>query len=270
MTSAIADVPLRAANPTIDVSPRIAARVAGWGILAMALIAPFSEFYVRQRLVVPGDAAATATNITAHETLMRFGILGFVGIVVLDVVVAWALYVLFKPVNRSVAVLMGWFRLGYAAIFAYAVINLLDALRLVGGAGYLTAFTPDQLHAQMMVSLASFDSAWAVALVLFGIHLIMVGYLAFASRHMPRFVGILLAIAGAGYLADSLIVVVKPDYQPTAALFTFVGEVVFMLWLLIRGATVPDIHATDRDPLDEAAPIPSAVIVAEHLRRGGV
>jgi hypothetical protein len=244
MTSTVADVPSRAAARMIGVSPRTAARIAGWGILAMALIAPFSEFYVRQRLVVPDDATATATNIATQETLMRFGILGFVGIVVLDVVVAWALYVLFEPVNKSVSVLMGWFRLAYAAIFGYAVINLLNALQLVSDAGYLTAFAPGQRHAQMMVSLKSFDSAWAVALVLFGIHLVLVGYLAHTSGYMPRFLGILLAIAGLGYLVDSLIVFIEPDYSATAALFTFVGEVVFMLWLLIKGAKVPDIEAS--------------------------
>jgi hypothetical protein len=244
MTSTIANVPPRAAVRSIGVSPRTAARIAGWGILAMALIAPFSEFYVRQRLVVPGDATATAANITTQETLMRFGILGFVGIVVLDVVVAWALYALFKPVNKNVSVLMGWFRLAYAAIFAYAVINLLTALQLVSGAGYLTAFTPDQLNAQMLVLLGSFDAAWAVALVLFGIHLILAGYLALTSGYMPRFLGILLAIAGLGYLVDSFVVFIEPDYQATAALFTFVGEVVFMLWLLIKGSTVPDIEAS--------------------------
>src|SRR5687767_5992247 len=86
----------------MDVAPRLAGRVAGWGILAMALLAPFAEFYVRQRLVVPTDPAATATDITAHETLFRLGIVAFLVVIILDVVVAWALYVLLKPVSRSV------------------------------------------------------------------------------------------------------------------------------------------------------------------------
>jgi hypothetical protein len=223
----------------VDVSPRLAGRIAGWGILAMALIAPFAEFYVRQRLVVPGDAGATATNITAHETLFRLGIVAFLVVIILDVVVAWGLYVLLKPVSRSVSVLMAWARLVFAVIFAVAVVNLLSAVHLVTDPTYRAAFEPTQLNAQMMASLNAFNAGWAVALVFFGIHLILIGYLALKSGYMPKLVGILLVIAGLGYAADSFILFLVPDYVATAALFTFVGELVFALWLVIRGKTIP-------------------------------
>jgi hypothetical protein len=224
----------------IDVSPRLAGRIAGWGILAMALIAPFAEFYVRQRLVVPKDAGATATNITAHESLFRLGIVAFLVVIILDVVVAWGLYVLLKPVSRSVSVLMAWARLVFAVIFAVAVVNLLSAVHLVTDPTYQAAFEPTQLNAQMMASLNAFSAGWAVALVFFGIHLILIGYLALKSGYMPKLVGILLVIAGLGYAADSFILFLVPDYVATAALFTFVGELVLALWLVFRGKTIPD------------------------------
>lgn len=224
----------------MDVSPRLAGRIAGWGILAMALIAPFAEFYVRQRLVAPGNPAATATNITAHETLFRLGIVAFLVVIILDVVVAWGLYVLLKPVSRSVSVLMAWARLVFAALFAVAVVNLLTAVHLVTDPTYPAAFAPTQLNAQMMASLNAFSAGWAVALVFFGIHLILIGYLAWKSGWMPKLVGILLVIAGLGYAADSFIGFLVPDYVATAALFTFVGELVLALWLVIRGKTIPD------------------------------
>jgi hypothetical protein len=154
-------------------------------------------------------------------------------------VVAWGLYVLLKPVSRSVSVLMAWARLVFAVIFAVAVVNLLSAVHLVTDPTYRAAFEPTQLNAQMMASLNAFNAGWAVALVFFGIHLILIGYLALKSGYMPKLVGILLVIAGLGYAADSFILFLVPDYVATAALFTFVGELVLALWLVIRGKTIP-------------------------------
>lgn len=224
----------------IDISPRLAGRIAGWGILAMVLIAPFAEFYVRRRLVVPGDGSATATNITAHESLFRLGIVAFLVVIVLDVVVAWGLYVLLEPVSRTVSVLMAWTRLVFATIFAVAVVGLLNAVDLVTAATSPAALAPAQLNAQMMASLDDFRLGWAVALVFFGIHLFLVGVLALKSGYMPKLVGILLVIAGLGYAADSFILFLVPEYVATAAMFTFVGELVLALWLVIRAGKVPN------------------------------
>ncbi len=245
----------------IDVSPRLAGRIAGWGILAMALIAPLAEFYVRQRLVVSGDAAATAANITTNETLFRLGIVAFLVVIILDVLVAWGLYVLFKPVSRSVSVLMAWTRLVFAVIFAVAVVNLLNAVHLVTDPTNSAAFEPTQLNAQMMVSLNAFSLGWAVALVFFAIHLSLIGYLALKSGYMPKLVGILLVIAGLGYAADSFILFLVPDYVATAALFAFVGELVLALWLVIRSRKIPETTGTRTDqPIAHRATDPSGPI----------
>jgi hypothetical protein len=114
-----------------DVSLRTAAIVAGLGLLVMAILAPFTNFYVFQNLIVPGDAKTTADNIMASGGLFRIGISCFLVVAILDIVVAWALYVLLKPVNRSLSLLAAWFRVVYAAVFTIALNNLIDALQLL-------------------------------------------------------------------------------------------------------------------------------------------
>jgi hypothetical protein len=240
MTSIVADLPPRAPARAARTSPRAAARIAGWGILAMAIIASFAEFYVRQRLVVPGDATATAGNISAHDLLMRFGIAAFLAVIILDVVVAWALYFVFKPVDAGVSGLMALSRLVYATIFAVAVVNLVSAVDVAGDASLSAAPDAGQVHAEMMRFLDAFNAAWSVGLAFFGIHLGLAGYLALRSGYMPTALSIVLVIAGLGYVFDTFADLLLPGYEPTAALFTFVGEVALLLWLLVRNAKIPN------------------------------
>ena len=227
-------------NTTADISPRKAAIVAGIGLLILTVCAIFAEFFVRQNLVVLGDATATANNIMAHELLFRLGIISFIVVVILDVVVAWALYVLLKPVHRSLSLIMAWFRLVYAVILGIALINFFNVLQLLSGTGYLTAFEPNQLHAEVMVFLNAFSYGWAVGLVFFGIHLSILGFLVFKSGYIPKILGILLFVAGLGYFIDSFLIFLLPDYQATIATFTFIGEALFMLWLLFKGVKIPE------------------------------
>jgi hypothetical protein len=228
---------------TEDVAPEISRRqaaiVAGIGLLLMTVLAPFANFYVLPSLTVPGDAAATFDRIAASQGLFRTGIATFLIVAILDVIVAWALYYLLKPVDRSLSLLAAWFRVVYAAMFGIALGSLMQVLQLVSGAGFLKAFQTDQLSAQVMLALGTFDQAWALGLVPFGWHLLLLGYLAFKSDLMPRVLlrvlGILLIIAAVGYVVDGLGKILLPDYSANIAGYTFVGEPLFMLWLLWRG-----------------------------------
>lgn len=222
---------------TNDVSPRTAAIVAGLGLLLMAVLAPIANFYVLQNLVVANDAKVAMDNIAASSGLFRIGIICFLLVAMLDVVVAWALYGLLEPVSRSLSLLAAWFRVVYAAMFAVALIPLLSVLQLVSGADYLKGLEANQLQAQVMLSLSTFRSGWDLALVLFGFHLLVLGYLAFNSGFIPKWLGILLAIAGLGYLVDSFGRFLAPGYNTSVAMFTFVGEVVLIFWLLWKGFT---------------------------------
>ena len=168
----------------------------------MAPLALFGMMYVPS-LIVPGDAATTANNIMANEWQFRLGILGFIIMVVFDVVVAWALYVLLKPVNKSLSLFAAWFRLVNATIFGIALYNIISVLQLLSGADYLTAYETGQLHAQVMLFLDAFNHTWLIGLVFFGVHLFVLGYLIFRSGYIPRILGILLIIAALAYLIDS-------------------------------------------------------------------
>jgi Domain of unknown function (DUF4386) len=218
-----------------DVSPRTAAMVAGLGLLAMAVLAPFANFYVLQNLIVANDAKATAENILASGGLFRIGLCCFLVVAALDVVVAWALYVLLEPVSRSLSLLAAWFRVVYAAVFAIALIPPLSVLQLLSRNEYLKGLEPNQLHAQVMLSLSAFRSGWDIGLVLFGFHLLVLGYLVFKSGFIPRWLGVLVGIASVGYLVDSFGKFLIPNYNLTVSTFTFVGEFLLIFWLLWRG-----------------------------------
>jgi hypothetical protein len=247
----MANHPTIAKRPTADISQRKVALTAAIGLLVMALLAPFALFGVLQTIVVPTDAAATVENIIASEGLFRIGIAAFLIVIMLDVVVAWALYVLLRAVDRTLALLTAWLRLVFTAVFGYALVNLLDVAQLVGGAEQ-SALQGEQLQAQVMSSIASFDNGWTgIALAIFGLHLFGLGYLLFRSADFPRFLGVLVAIAGGGYLVDSFGMILVPDYALSIGAFTFVGEALLIVWLFWRAIKG---FPSESDPSESESP----------------
>ncbi|QDG50592.1 DUF4386 domain-containing protein [Persicimonas caeni] len=208
-----------------DITPRVAALTAGLGMLLMAVIAPLCIFGVIEKMAVPGDASATAANLIESASLVRNAGVGLLAVVLLDVIVAWGLYVVLRPVNASLSLLGAWLRVTYSAIFAVAITNLFDATR---------AATVDPEQALFL--LGGFDQAWQFALVVFGAHLVVVGYLAWRADYISRWLGALLVIAGVGYALDGVGTLIDPTYLLDVGRFTFVGEILFLFWLLIRGA----------------------------------
>jgi hypothetical protein len=246
-------------RPTADISQRKVALIAGLGLLGMALLAPFALLGVLPNLVVPADAAATVNNFVASEGL-RIAIAAVLIVTMLDILVAWALYVLLRPVNRTVALLVGWLRLVAAAAFLAALTNLLDVAQFLGGAER-SALQPEQVQAQVMASIASFDNGWDIMLAIFGLHLLGLGYLLFKSSHFPRFLGVLVVIAGAGYLADTFTRILVPDFAFTFSVYTFVGEPLLIVWLFYRAIKGFNM-STDPDDgvltgVDQPAVVPS-------------
>jgi hypothetical protein len=229
------DAPV-ASRSTADISLRQAALASGLGLLVLAALAAIVNFGVLQKLIVADDAQTTAHTIAAAQGLFRLAIGGFFAVAILDVVVAWGLYFVFQPVNRSLSLLAALFRVVYATMLAIAVNNLLSALQLVGGADFLKAFGTDQVQAQMMVLLSAFQSGWDLALIVFGLHLFVLGILVFRSGKTGlRVLGILVIAAGLGYLVDGCGKVLVPNYNLTIAMYTFVGEPLLMVWLLWKG-----------------------------------
>lgn len=232
-----------------ETSQRKVAWVAGLSLVLMGVLGPLALLGVLPNLLVPADASATIDNIVGSPGLFRSGVAALLAVMMLDVVVAWALYVLLRPVNRAVALLMAWLRLGYAAIFASALMNLLDVAQLLGTSEGWTV-PPEQLDAHVMTSLNSFHSGFeGIALAIFGLHLFGLGYLVFKSTDFPRFLGALVAVAGAGYVFDSFGTILVPDYGLTVGAFTFLGEVLLIFWLLLRAVKG---FATDEVPVEHS------------------
>jgi len=215
-----------------DISQRRTAIIAGVALLIMAIL---GFLFNPANLLVSGDAAATANSIRANESFFRISIGGFVVVAILDVIVAWALYVLLKPVNPSISLLAGWFRMVYAAILAISLGSLVSVLPLLNGAEYFAAFGTEQLHVQVMSLLNIFNNGWNIGLVFFGLHLFFLGYLIIKSSYVPKIIGIFLIITSIGYIIDSIGMLLLPAYDLTLVMFTFWGEVVLMGWLLWKG-----------------------------------
>ena len=185
--------------------------------------------------MVKGDIGATVQNMRADGGLLLAGIFAYLISFICDLIVAWALYVLLIPVNRSVSLLTAWFRLMYTAIALFGFLKLVTVFRLLNSPDYLAVFGSDQLHAQIRLLLGAFRYEWGIGLILFGIHLLLLAYLVYRSAYIPKFLGILLLFAGLGWVAHELGPYLLPDADLGFLFFTFLGESVFMLWLLFRG-----------------------------------
>lgn len=209
---------------TRSVTPRTAALTAGIGLLVMTVLAAPVNFAIIQNIIVPGSAEATAANLVASAGTIRLGAVALVLVAVLDVVVAWALYELLRPVNSGLSLLAAWLRVAYAATFALALDSIFGAVK---------AAPSDAAAALRLVE--HFNDGWMVGQIFFGIHLGIVGLLSWRSRFIHWLFGILLVVAGVGYLFDGLTALAIPGFAVQLAMFTFLGELLFMLWLLIRG-----------------------------------
>lgn len=214
------------------------ARVAGLLYLLLAAFAVFSFEYVPSVLIVPEDAAATADNIVASERLLRLGIVGSLIMSLVHIFLALVLYKVLKPVGRNVALLMVIFTFLVAPIVMLNEVNRVAVLQLLNGAGHLAAFTADQLQALVSLFIDLHEHGLDVATVFWGLWLLPMGYLVFKSGFLPKIIGILLMIACFGYLVDSAASFLFPDSGVSIGQFTFIGELLLLLWLLIRGVNV--------------------------------
>jgi Domain of unknown function (DUF4386) len=209
------------------------------GLLYLSLVPlGFFGIYAATRLVVPGDAGTTAQNIMASESLFRLGIVSNLLVQIVNVFVVLALYRLLKPVNPTMALLMVVFILLGAPIAMLNELNQFAILFVLRGADYLTGFTSDQLQALVPLFLDLHKYGISIASIFWGLWLFPMGYLVFKSGFLPRILGILLIIGCFGYLIDSFAAFLLPNNPVSVALFTFWGEVLFPLWLLIKGVNV--------------------------------
>lgn len=226
-----------------ETSPQRLARIGGALYLAIIVIGIFCEVFARGRLIVPGDAAATASHLRATEALWRAGIALDLFACACTVALAWILYVLLRPVSRTLVMLMIFFDLIGITLEAASNLNLVTALFPLGSAAYLKAFTPDQLNTLAAFSVRAHAHGFGISLLFFGFGFPIRGYLIFRSGFLPRTLGILLMITGLGYLTHGFALILAPPFAdrifPIVALPIFAGEASLCLWLLLKGVNTP-------------------------------
>jgi hypothetical protein len=219
-----------------------AARQAGAVYLSLVLFAPFSLFYVPGKIIVRGNAVATAQNILSHETLFRFGIIADLFSSVVFICLGLVLYHLLSGVSRPWARLMVAFVLVSAAIGFFNVLNDSAALLLVSGGDFLAVFEKRQLEALAYFFLRLKSQGVFINEIFWGLWLFPFGLLVFRSGFLPRFLGVWLMINCFGYVLLSVLALLVPAYYEVAfrwAQPVLFGELAIMLWLLIKGAKIP-------------------------------
>ena len=227
------------ANRPAEISPRTYARIAGILYLVLFIVGPFAFFLGRTSVVVPGDPVATVDNLVASESMFRLGMAAETIIVLIEIVVSAILYVLLRPVSRPLALASALARFAQSALQAVNLFTAVPALLLLGGGGYLAAFEPDQLNALVLLFMDMNAFIIIIWGLIFGFHLLLLGYLVYRSGFWPKFLGILLLFASLGYLAQSYGHLLAPQYDDLLAVMVVVlsvpGELAFTLWLLIKG-----------------------------------
>lgn len=223
------------ASRATGTSPLVYARVAGFGYLTIFAFGIFANVFALGKLIVSGDATATADNIIASETLFRLGIASWIVAYTADLIVTWALYILLQPVNRSLSLLAAWFRLVFVAIIGINTLNLFVVLQLAKDADY----------AQLTLVLNAYAYGETISFVFFGFHILVLGYLIFKSDYLPRILGLLLIVAALGYIVDSFASFISSSYDDNELTFLLmvavpavIAEFSLNLWLLFKGVNV--------------------------------
>lgn len=221
-------------------STRNPGRVAGLWYLLLCLIGPLHLVYIPNKLFVHGNAAATASNIAAHEWLFRFGIVGDLFCAVIIIFLVLAFYRLFKGVDQGLAVMVVIFGGIMPALIDFVgVVSDSAALMVARGSDFLSVFDKPQRDALVMLFLRMRDHQNTAAEVLWGLWLFPLAILVWKSGFLPRFLGAWLVINGFAYLALSFTGELFPQFQ--GKVFTYsqpamLGEIALMLWLVIKGA----------------------------------
>ena len=215
-----------------ETSPRFMARMAGVFYLMDFAFAP--AMFAGSKFVVPGDATVTATNMLTHESLFRLGFAGNMIALATYIAVTALFYELFKPVNRTISLLAAFFGLAGCVIIAVSCVFYVAPFLVLGGSShYFSAFTVEQSQALALLLFKLYSQGFGVSFVFFGFYCLLIGYLIFRSRFMPRFLGVGMAIAGLGgltFLSPPLV-----HYLSPYIMLGGIGEGALVVWLLVVG-----------------------------------
>jgi hypothetical protein len=217
------------------------ARTAGVLYLLITALSIPVHFVIPQQLIVAGDAAATASKIMTSTGLFRLGIGAELLLLLSEIVLTVLLYVLLKPVSKTLSLVAAVSRLAMTMIHGANLLTSFIVLLLISGASYLTVFAPNQLHALVMVFLDAYKYGFTIGIVFLFLHALILGYLIFKSGYFPKILGVLFVIASLGYLIDSFSHVLIANYKTGPVYLAIpiaLAEIAFPLWLLIKGVNV--------------------------------
>jgi hypothetical protein len=195
--------------------------------------------YIPETLFIKGDINATISNIIENKTLFRFAILSALAVQLNNIILVLCLYKLLAHVNKVQASLMVIFSFMAVPIAMLNELNHFAVLELLGDSKYLLNFTKDQVQGLVGLFLELHHYGIVIATLFWGLWLFPMGYLIYKSGFIPKFLGVLLMIACMGYLVDFITLIIRPDIDFTLSEFTFLGEVLFPLWLVIKGIKKP-------------------------------
>lgn len=226
-------------NNVREMSPSAYARFAGVLYLIITVAAIFAHFVIPEQFIVPGDAAATAVNIAANEATFRLGAVGSELIILLsEIVLSVVLYLLLKPVNKTLSLVAAVFRLAMTIIHGLNLLNYYFVLQLVNGGDSLSAFGPEQLQSLMTLFLDAHSIGFTIGIAFLVPHVLILGYLIVQSGYFPKLLGFLFIAAGLGYLIDTTGLLLVSSYTTTPGLIALViavAEIAFPIWLLVKG-----------------------------------
>jgi len=215
------------------------ARFAGVLYLVITVAAMVAHFYMPSQIIIPEDAAATVNNIKGSAALLRLGGVGSELVILLsELILAIVLYVLLKPVNKTLSLIAAVSRLIMTTIHGFNLINYFFVLILVSGAGFLSSFDAGQINSLVMLFLEAHSYGFTIGIAFLTIHVLVLGYLIFKSGYFPKILGVLFIAAGAGYLIDSFALLLSASYKTTPGIIAAtiaIAEIAFPLWLLIKG-----------------------------------
>ncbi|MFZ6816755.1 DUF4386 domain-containing protein [Undibacterium sp. Ji22W] len=227
---------------TRETSPQLYARIAGALYLAVIALGIFAEAYALSHFRASGDVTILAQTILAEPILWNLSAFANLMLVLCVIPLSWLLYLLLKPVNQNLIVLAIFFNLLSLAIEIISKLMQLLVKPLLTSTSMAKSFEPAQLHALANFALKSHDIAFNIALILFGATCIIYGYLIFASRYLPKLIGILMQIAGVSYLVACFSALFFPAFSnmisPAILFPALVGEASFCLWLLVKGVNL--------------------------------
>jgi len=225
-----------------ETSPQVYARIGGFAYLIIIVAGALGEVFIRNKLIVSGDAGATMHNIAASPLLWRVGIAGDLLMHVCDLILGVVYYHLLKRVHKNLALLALLFGLVQTAVLVVNKLTLLVPLYFLDNAEYLQSFPPQQLQALGYLAIKAHGYGFGVGLIFFGFECLIDGYLIFKSGFFPKTLGVLIPIAGLCYLLNSFALILAPALAdalfPAVLLPPFIGESAMCLWLIFKGVNL--------------------------------